>query len=119
MQGRERPASLGSMLMHSLFAVAAAALFPSLTLAQGGPPRTGLAPAESTSTPAAGQGRGVLRALEGAGTGATLVAPLRSKTTFLVDAGGETLHSWPSEWTPGNSAYLLEDGSLLRCGKDH
>ena len=118
MQGRERPASLGSMLMHSIFAVAAAGLFPSLTLAQGGPPRTGLAPAESTSTPAAGQGRGVLRALEGAGTGATLVAPLRSKTTFLVDAGGETLHSWPSEWTPGNSAYLLEDGSLLRCGKD-
>jgi hypothetical protein len=62
--------------------------------------------------------RGVRRALEGAGGGATLVAPLRSRTTYLVDAAGVTLHSWPSEWTPGNSAYLMEDGSLLRCGKD-
>ena len=91
-----------------LFAVLAASLLVPTSSAQEGA-RPGPPPEPD---------RGVRRALGGAGDGATLVAPLRSRTTYLVDAAGETLHSWPSEWTPGNSAYLMGDGSLLRCGKD-
>ncbi|HIF42067.1 MAG TPA: hypothetical protein EYQ74_13370 [Planctomycetes bacterium] len=62
--------------------------------------------------------RGLIQASEGAVDGYTLIAPLRSTTTWLVDMQGEEVHRWESKYSAGNSAYLLEDGSLLRCGKD-
>ncbi|HJM58668.1 MAG TPA: aryl-sulfate sulfotransferase [Planctomycetota bacterium] len=62
--------------------------------------------------------RGLIQASEGAVDGFTLIAPLRSTTTWLVNMQGEEVHRWESKYTAGNSAYLLEDGSLLRCGKD-
>ena len=62
--------------------------------------------------------RGVTFSAENADTGLTLFTPLKSKNTYLVNDKGETVHVWPSEFTPGNSAYLLEDGSVLRCAKD-
>ena len=62
--------------------------------------------------------RGLIQASEGAVDGYTLIAPLRSTTTWLVDMQGEEVHRWESKYNAGNSAYLLEDGSLLRCGKD-
>ncbi len=49
--------------------------------------------------------------------GYTLVAPQRSLTTFLIDMHGEVVHRWDSEYEPGNSAYLLETGQLLRTGR--
>ena len=107
-RGSDQASRLGLMSPVQLSAALFASLLVSTSSAQeGARPGPPLEPE-----------RGVLRSLEGAGGGATLVAPLRSRTTYLVDVAGETLHSWPSEWTPGNSAYLLEDGSLLRCGKD-
>ncbi|GEM_PF-694977 len=60
--------------------------------------------------------RGLLLRSDKAVDGYTLLAPLRSKTTWLVDMQGEEVHSWQSEYAAGNSVYLLEDGSLLRCG---
>ena len=68
---------------------------------------------EETASP-----RGLIQTSEGAVDGFTLIAPLRSTTTWLVNMQGEEVHRWESEYTAGNSAYLLEDGSLLRCGKD-
>jgi hypothetical protein len=56
----------------------------------------------------------VLRAA-GAFAGYTLVAPLRSTTTYLLDMDGAVVHEWPCRLRPGNSVYLLDDGSLLRC----
>ena len=44
--------------------------------------------------------------------GYTLFSP--SETTYLIDNCGRLVHSWQSSYNPGNSAYLLEDGSLLR-----
>jgi len=49
--------------------------------------------------------------------GYTLVAPMNSTTTTLIDLGGNEVHSWPSPYTPGLSAYLNEDGSILRSGR--
>jgi len=49
--------------------------------------------------------------------GYTLIAPLTSKNTYLIDMEGYIVNKWTSEYTPNNSVYLLEDGSLLRTEK--
>jgi Arylsulfotransferase (ASST) len=46
-----------------------------------------------------------------------LFSPLASTTTYLIDNEGQLLHSWSSEFTPGNAVYLLENGNLLRTGR--
>lgn len=48
--------------------------------------------------------------------GYTLVAPLQSTTTSLIDIEGQVVHTWESAYVPGESAYLLESGRLLRSG---
>jgi len=45
--------------------------------------------------------------------GYTLIAPLRSTTTFLVDAAGQVVHTWKCAFPPGNSVEMLADGSIL------
>lgn len=49
--------------------------------------------------------------------GYTLLAPNSSTNTYLLDNCGEVVHSWPSNYRPGNVAYLLENGLLLRTGR--
>ena len=44
------------------------------------------------------------------GSASYLFAPIRSKTTYLMDAEGNALHTWESAYTPGNAVYLLEMG---------
>lgn len=46
--------------------------------------------------------------------GYTFFAPSTSKMTYLINMEGQMVHSWESEYTPGQAAYLLEDGRLLR-----
>ncbi len=53
----------------------------------------------------------------GAYEGYTLIAPNRSTTTYLIDNYGRYIHSWPSSYTPGLVAYLLENGNLLRTAQ--
>ena len=48
--------------------------------------------------------------------GYTLIAPMFSKTTYLIDMQGKVVRTWESDYTPGVSAYLLENGHLLRPG---
>jgi len=48
--------------------------------------------------------------------GYTLFAPLGSTTTYLINNCGEKVHSWTSNYKPGQSVYLLENGMLLRTG---
>ncbi len=43
-----------------------------------------------------------------------LVAPLDAGSTFLVDDQLRIVHEWRSDYSPGLSAYLRDDGSLLR-----
>ena len=48
--------------------------------------------------------------------GYTLIAAMFSKTTYLIDMDGKVVRTWESDYTPGASAYLLENGNLLRTG---
>jgi hypothetical protein len=50
----------------------------------------------------------------GAFQGYTLVFPRQSKKTYLVDMEGKVVRSWESKYVPGQEAYLLENGHLLR-----
>jgi len=49
--------------------------------------------------------------------GQILFAPMDSWTTYLINDAGQVIHTWSSNYFPGESAYLLEDGSLLRTIK--
>jgi hypothetical protein len=46
--------------------------------------------------------------------GKILFSPVASKTTYLIDASGTVNHTWSSNYLPGLSVYMLEDGSILR-----
>ncbi len=48
--------------------------------------------------------------------GYTLLAPANTTTTYLIDMDGRVVKTWPSDCKPGHSAYLLENGNLLRPG---
>lgn len=53
---------------------------------------------------------------EGNEPGYVLFAPGPSDTTYLIDKCGKKVHTWRSSYHPGLAVYLLDDGSLLRCG---
>lgn len=63
------------------------------------------------------QTRGVVRGNGGASQGYILFSPLLSTTTYLIDRKGRVVHTWESEFAPGASVYLLDNGHLLRCGR--
>jgi hypothetical protein len=46
--------------------------------------------------------------------GYTLVFPLQSTKTYLIDMQGRVVRTWESKYGAGQDAYLLEDGHLLR-----
>jgi hypothetical protein len=48
--------------------------------------------------------------------GYTLLAPMMSRKTYLIDMEGRVVRTWESDCTPAMCAYLLEDGHLLRPG---
>jgi hypothetical protein len=51
-----------------------------------------------------------------ASQGYTLIAPMTAKETYLLDMQGRVVQTWRSDWQPALSAYLLENGNLLRSG---
>lgn len=48
--------------------------------------------------------------------GYTLFAPMRSRTTYLIDNCGHSVHEWTSAYMPGSSVYFTPDGKLFRPG---
>lgn len=50
--------------------------------------------------------------------GYSLIAPMNSTTTYLIDMDGRIVNEWKSDFTPALSAYLLENGHLLRPGAE-
>jgi hypothetical protein len=46
--------------------------------------------------------------------GYTIMSPLRSKTTYLLDMNGRVAHSWTGAANPALVPFLLENGNLLR-----
>ena len=49
--------------------------------------------------------------------GYTLISPIGSTTTSLIDNNGDIRHSWNTGYRPALSAYLQEDGSLMRTAR--
>ncbi len=60
---------------------------------------------------------GVIRNDAGSYNGYTLLAPLTSTETYLINNCGQVVHQWTSTFNPAASVYLLENGNLLRTGK--
>jgi hypothetical protein len=48
--------------------------------------------------------------------GYTLLAPMNSTKTYLIDMQGKVVRTWQSDCTPALGAYLLANGHLLRPG---
>jgi hypothetical protein len=74
----------------------------SVTLAQSDGPAT--------------QGVGLIRNDPGAYPGYTLLSPLQSTSTYLIDMNGKVVKTWNAGSTPSSIAYLLENGNLIRAG---
>jgi hypothetical protein len=47
--------------------------------------------------------------------GYTLMSPEFSEDAYLIDMEGQLVHEWKTNYEPGNMAYMLPDGSLLRA----
>ncbi len=109
-QGQDRPPSSDSQGADLLADHAADESPAEAVAAQPGPRRRPEKQAESAQ-------RGLVLNTDAAYPGYTLFAPLNSTTTYLIDIQGQLAHSWSSEYVPGQAVYLLEDGSLLRCGR--
>ena len=54
----------------------------------------------------------------GAFQGYSLVAPMNSKSSYLIDMEGRIVNEWKSDYTPAMMPYLLENGHLLRPAND-
>jgi Spy/CpxP family protein refolding chaperone len=54
---------------------------------------------------------------KGAYQGYTLLAPIMSRTIYLLDMQGRVVRTWEGETSGNLSVYLLENGHLLRYGK--
>ena len=50
--------------------------------------------------------------------GYTIVSPLRSTNTFLVDMRVEVVHTLKGSYTPTFGVYLLDNGNPLHAGHD-
>lgn len=75
-------------------------------------------PEEADEAPAQEKKTGLIHKIHAASPGYTLFAPLQSKKTYLVDIDGNVVKTWESELGPGNSAYLLPNGHLVRCARE-
>lgn len=60
---------------------------------------------------------GVVQTSDDVSPGYILISPLSSTKAFLISNDGKIVHQWQTDRKPGQAAYLLEDGSLLRAGK--
>lgn len=49
--------------------------------------------------------------------GYNLFVPINTQEVYLMDNDGTVVHSWDTEYPPGNSVYFLENGKLLYTGR--
>lgn len=53
-----------------------------------------------------------------ASAGYTLIFPMRSAVTYLVDNESRVVKQWKSRFTPAHSAHLMPNGDLIRAGAE-
>ena len=83
------------------------------TVTQAGSEDSATASPGTEGTEEPGEGA-LLHYDERAFDGYTLFNPQRSRTSYLIDIHGKVVHTWESDYPLPNSAYLLENGNLLR-----
>lgn len=71
---------------------------------------------KTPTSPNPGQTVGLLVNTPKACPGYTLFAPKHNTVTYLMDNEGRVVHQWKSSYEPGQSAYLLPNGHLVRAG---
>ena len=96
---------MNNQIKTIVFLLGALSLSPTIALAQ----RPGPSPLPAKV--------GLIKNTDKAFKGYNLIAPLPLGTTWLVDMEGRIVHSWKTEYQPGNSVYLLPNGNLLRSVK--
>ena len=82
----------------------------------GGGGRREMAENKTPTSPNPGQTVGLFLNTPKACNGYTLFAPKHNTVTYLIDNEGRVMHQWKSAYEPGQSAYLLPNGHLLRAG---
>jgi hypothetical protein len=60
---------------------------------------------------------GLISKTDAAQDGYTLFSPQGHLSSYLIDNDGHVIQQWDSQYVPGNSLYLLDNGNLLRTGK--
>lgn len=63
-----------------------------------------------------GQSNGDREREDPAANGYTLIAPMHSRLTYLINVEKSAVQTWSSSYQAGKSAYLLPNGNLLRSG---
>ncbi|MEI8037834.1 MAG: DUF1566 domain-containing protein [Verrucomicrobiota bacterium] len=58
---------------------------------------------------------GLVLNTSGAYEGYTLMAPMHYTKTYLINNAGQVVHRWSSAYEPGRSAFLLENGRMMRA----
>lgn len=92
--------------------------FSTLALAQDPPGRGEGRPEGRPDGAQEEEERGLVRRTDAASPGYTLYSPLRESSTYLVDLDGQVVHQWDHDGlNPGNTCYLMEDGTLMRAAK--
>lgn len=86
----------------------------SATAPPAGAPTTPSAPTPDAPV----EPRGLRVREPGAFDGYTIVAPLSSRSVYLVDLDGKPVHEWKTQHLQAGGAYLLPNGHLLRCARD-
>lgn len=83
---------------------------------EGGGGRREMPENKTPISPNPGQTVGLFLNTPKACPGYTLFAPKHNTVTYLMDNEGRMVHQWKSSYEPGQSAYLLPNGHLVRAG---
>jgi hypothetical protein len=104
---------------HSPMTLARFAFIPLFMLLAAGMPLLPRAEAQQSSDESLNDARdGLTVNSPAAFRGYTLVAPMNSTSTYLIDMESRIVNEWKSDYPPALSAYLLENGNLLRPGAE-
>jgi hypothetical protein len=104
-----RPSLCLGAFVSLCFVLLSGLLFTSRVVAQG--------PAAANNGGQRDERTGLITNEADAFQGYTLISPLQSTTTFLIDMQGRVVKSWETGSMPGAYAVFLENGHLFRAGE--
>ena len=89
----------------------------SLAACDGDTADTSTTAIERLTDPVVDETRGLIRNTDRATPGYTMYGGLLSDTTYLIDDNGMVVHTWKSDYAPSGTAYLLDNGNILRAAR--